>query len=131
VHGMSRGLIAVVLLALAVSGCGSEGSSTSFGTPPKPGYKTGSFGSAEAVGYLVREGFEGGFWAVTDVPPGTSSGVQPKILAVLLPGSHDLAGIAVLEGKLVWVAGRVPGDVSTRMAGPEIAVDALDPVGTQ
>jgi hypothetical protein len=129
---MSRvGIAVLLLLALGVSGCESKPLWASFGTPPKPGYKEGTFGSVEALGYLVHEDPEGGFWALTDVPPGPSSSVQPKIIAVLLPGSHDLVFVTPIEGKLVWVAGRVSGAVSTRNTGPEMLVDALEVVEPQ
>jgi len=95
--------------------------------PVKAGYKAGSLGSAEVVGYLSRSDLEGGFWAVYSSPT-TSSVVPPKILAVLLPGSVDEGGIAALDGRYVWAAGRVSEGVSIRMAGPEILVDGIDAV---
>jgi hypothetical protein len=39
--------------------------------------------------------------------------------------------VTPIEGKLVWVAGRVAGAVSTRNGGPEMLVDALEVVEPQ
>jgi len=115
-------MILFAVIALTIAGC-SAGPATG---PVKPAYTTGPAGSAEVVGYLWRSDLEGGFWAVYDAPLSPSSAVQPKILAVLLPGSVDEAGIAALDGRYVWASGRTSGGVSTRMAGPEILVDGID-----
>ena len=115
----------MVLLALAgltVAGC-SAGPPAG---PVKPTYTTGAAGSAQVVGYLVRAELEGGFWAVYDAPLSPSSAVQPRVLAVLLPGSVDEQGIAALNGRYVWASGRASGGASIRMAGPEILVDGID-----
>lgn len=122
--------LAALVLASGAAGCMSEGPSASFGTPPKPGYVAGP-GGAEAVGYVVREDIEGGFWALVDIEPSVSSTVQPKIIAVLLPGSVDEVGISALKGRFVWAAGRASGGASVRMSGPELLVDAIDPVETK
>jgi len=119
---VAASMILFALVGLTVPSCDAGPPSA----PVKPGYTTGSLGSAEVVGYLSRSDLEGGFWAVYDAPPSASSVVQPKILAVLLPGSVDEPGIAALNGRYVWAAGRVSGGVSTRMAGPEILVDGID-----
>jgi len=120
----SRATLAILatLIGMVVAGC-STGPPTA---PVKPGYTTGSAGSAEVVGYLSRSDLEGGFWAVYDIPPSPSSAQQPRILAVLVPGSVDESGIAALNGRYVRAAGRVSGGPSIRMAGPEILVDAID-----
>jgi hypothetical protein len=115
-------VILLTLLGMALAGCDAGPPSG----PVKAGYSTGSFGSAEVVGYLSRSDLEGGFWAVYDIPGSPSSVQQPRILAVLLAGSVDEGGIAALEGRYVWATGRVSGGASTRMAGPEILVDGID-----
>jgi hypothetical protein len=117
---------AVVLTLLAVGGAVLPGCAAGPPSGPvKAGYKTGSLGSAEVIGYLSRSDLEGGFWAVYSLPA-TSSVAPPHVLAVLLPGSVDEAGIAALDGRYVWASGRVTGGASTRMAGPEIMVDGID-----
>lgn len=122
--------LAALVLVLGVAGCMSESPSASFGTPPRPGYFAGP-GGAEAVGYVVREDIEGGFWALVDIDPGVSSTVQPKIIAVLLPGSVDEVGISALKGRFVWAAGRASGGASVRMSGPELLVDGIAPIETK
>ena len=120
--------MAILAILLAVGGTTLAGCEAGPPTGPvKAGYKAGSLGSAEVVGYLSRSDLEGGFWVVYSSPT-TSSVVPPKVLAVLLPGSVDEGGIAALDGRYVWAAGRVSGGASTRMAGPEILVDGIDAV---
>ena len=120
--------MAILAILLAVGGTTLAGCEAGPPTGPvKAGYKAGSLGSAEVVGYLSRSDLEGGFWVVYSSPT-TSSVVPPQVLAVLLPGSVDEGGIAALDGRYVWAAGRVSGGASTRMAGPEILVDGIDVV---
>jgi len=120
--------VAALVILLAVGGTILVGCNAGPPTGPvKAGYKTGSLGSAEVVGYLSRSDLEGGFWVVYSLPT-TSSVAPPNVLAVLLPGSVDESGIAALDGRYVWAAGRVSGGASTRMAGPEILVDGIDVV---
>jgi len=120
--------VAALVILLAVGGTILVGCNAGPPTGPvKAGYKTGSLGSAEVVGYLSRSDLEGGFWVVYSLPT-TSSVAPPNVLAVLLPGSVDESGIAALDGRYVWAAGRVSGGASTRMAGPEILVDGIDAV---
>lgn len=119
------------LVAAGVAGCFEAGPGDRFGTPPKPGLIRGSLDNAEAVGYVVHETeLEGGFWALMDQPLGTSSAVQPKVVAVLVPGTGDEGSYAKLEGRLVWVGGRVAEGASIRMAGPELKVDGIEPIDT-
>jgi hypothetical protein len=120
--------VAALAILLAVGGTTLVGCDAGPPTGPvKAGYKAGSLGSAEVVGYLSRSDLEGGFWVVYSSPT-TSSVAPPQVLAVLLPGSVDEGGIAALDGRYVWAAGRVSGGASTRMAGPEILVDGIDVV---
>lgn len=121
-----RGVAAVAAFGLAVvlgvAGCAAG--------PPKgavpAGFKKVGAGGAEVVGYLGRSDLEGGFWAVYGSSVESSSGGAPAVLAVLLPGSVDEAGIAALDGRYVWAAGRLVTGASIRMAGPEIKVDGID-----
>jgi len=120
--------VAALAILLAVGGTTLVGCDAGPPTGPvKAGYKAGSLGSAEVVGYLSRSDLEGGSWVVYSLPT-TSSVAPPNVLAVLLPGSVDEGGIAALDGRYVWAAGRVSGGASTRMAGPEILVDSIDVV---
>ncbi len=127
-------ILAVALVAFAFVGAGC--SVPAFPPPPATpaaaapsGYTAGVDGSVEATGYVVRSELEGGFWAIQDVPVGPSSQVQPKILTVLLPGTVTEAEIAALRGAFVKVTGRLAGDISIRMAGPETIVATLVVIG--
>ena len=120
--------VAALAILLAVGGTTLVGCDAGPPTGPvKAGYKAGSLGSAEVVGYLSRSDLEGGFWVVHSLPT-TSSVAPPNVLAILLPSSVDEGGIAALDGRYVWAAGRVSAGASTRMAGPEILVDGIDVV---
>jgi hypothetical protein len=126
-RGMRRATAVAALglaVVLGVAGCAAG--------PPKrsasPGFKKVGAGGAEVVGYLGRSDLEGGFWAVYGSAVGSSSAEAPAVLAVLLPGSVDEAGIAALKGRYVWAAGRLATGASIRMAGPEIKVDGIDTV---
>lgn len=112
-------MLCVCLAAGMVAGC-AGGPPTS---PVDPGLKKGSLGGMEVIGYLVGPDTEGGPLTVYDIPPSTSSVVQPNALATLKPGSVDEAGIAVLEGRYIWAAGR-----GSSGAVPEIRVDGIQPV---
>ena len=71
------GFVTVALaILLAVGGMTLAGCEAGPPTGPvKAGYKEGSLGSAEVVGYLSRSDLEGGFWAVYGLP--TTSSVAP------------------------------------------------------
>lgn len=122
-------------LSLLVAGCaappaGADGSpgpaQPGASVPPRPNYTKLADGTVQAVGHVGRSDLEGGFWALYDIgPTGSSSGAQPKILAVLLPGKVAEPAIAALEGSLVTLTGRARSGVSVRMAGPEVAVDTI------
>jgi hypothetical protein len=78
----------------------------------------------EVVGYLGRSDTGDGAWTVSDIKPGPSSSVQPKILAILLPGSVDESGIAALHGRYIWASGRAWSGGSSTV--PEIQVDGIE-----
>ena len=118
---VTTSVVLLTLVGLTIAGC-SAGPPTA---PVGPAYTTGAAGSAQVVGYLSRSDLEGGFWAVYDALLSASGAVQPKVLAVLLPGTVNESGIAALNGRYVWASGRGSGDASIRMAGPEILVDAI------
>lgn len=120
---------ALIVAGILVAGCATTAQRP---TPPAStrtgvgSYSADANGSVEATGYVGRSDLEGGFWALYDRPLGPSSAIQPKVLAVLLPGSVDEGGIAALDGSFVRVGGRVSGGASVRMAGPEVFVDSID-----
>src|SRR5450759_3006114 len=90
--------VAALAILLAVGGTTLVGCDAGPPTGPvKAGYKAGSLGSAEVVGYLSRSDLEGGSWVVYSLPT-TSSVAPPNVLAVLLPGSVDEGGMAALDG---------------------------------
>jgi hypothetical protein len=78
----------------------------------------------EVVGYLERSDAQDGTWNVFDVKPGPSSSIQPKVLAVLRPGSVEENGIAALDGRYIWASGRAWSGGSG--AVPEIQVDGIE-----
>jgi hypothetical protein len=123
-------LVALLLLVFAglatsCSGVAPAPSSPAPSPAPSAGYSAAPDGSVEATGYVAYEGIEGGFWALYDRPPGPSSVVQPKILAVLLPDVVTGPEIAAMEGVFVKVTGRLSGGASVRMAGPEVFVATI------
>lgn len=114
-------MIAALALCLAV-GMLAACSGGPPSDPVAPGVTSGLLGGMEVVGYLAAPDTEGGPWTVFDSSPSTSSVVQPKALATLKPGSVDQAGIAALDGRYIWAAGR-----GSSGAIPEIQVDGIQP----
>jgi hypothetical protein len=115
------------LLAWALSGCSAPPVAPAPApAPPPPGstakvkaLKAGvtelGDGRVVASGWVAYEDIEGGFWAVVDIAPSTSSVVQPRIVAVLLPGkvtSEELRGV---EGTFVGAEGVLQEGASIRM----------------
>jgi hypothetical protein len=93
--------------------------------PPRSNYSELPDGTVEAVGYVGRSDLEGGFWALYDRPQGPPSAIQPRIVAVLLPGDVGEPAIAAMDGSRVTVTGRAQQGASVRMAGPEVRVDTI------
>jgi len=112
-------------IAAGCSGVASTSSSPAPSPAPSSAYSAAPDGSVEATGYVAHEGIEGGFWTLQDIPPGPSSVVQPKILAVLLPDAVTESQIAAMEGVFVKVTGRLSQGASIRMAGPEVLVATI------
>jgi hypothetical protein len=125
-------------VVLALAGCGSPavppapapstpppGSSGKLGVRPEAGIADLGGGRVIASGWVAYEELEGGFWAVMDIEPSTSSVVQPKVVAVLLPGKVGAEQMKAAEGTFVAAEGVVQEGASIRMTGPEIVVDAL------
>jgi hypothetical protein len=101
------------------------GSSGKVGALPAAGIADLGDGRVVAHGWVASEDLEGGFWAVMDIAPSTSSVVQPKVVAVLLPGKVTSEELKNVEGTFVGAEGVRQEGASIRMAGPEIVVDAL------
>jgi hypothetical protein len=131
-------IAAVSIAALALSACVSTtapptpapaplppGTSAKVGAMPVADITDLGDGRVVANGWVAYEDLEGGFWAVMDIAPGPSSAVQPKIVAVLLPGTVTAEQLKNVEGTFVGAEGVMQTGASIRMAGPEIVVDAL------
>lgn len=115
--------LSLCLAAVLAAGCDA-------GVPTgrvAPGLTRGAGGSAEVVGYLGRSDAEGGAWVVYATDPSKSSTSTPAILAVLRPGSGDMAYTSEIDGKYVWAAGRLSSGVGQGNV-PSILVDAMDVV---
>jgi len=121
IRSLLHAFIAVLTVSLAaglLAGCTGEPPSG----PVDPGVEKGSLGGVEVVGYLIGLDSESGdAWTVYAEMPGSSSSVQPKALATLIPGSVDQGGIAALEGRFIWAAGR-----GSSGSVPEIRVDGIE-----
>jgi hypothetical protein len=115
--------LSVWLAAAFAAGCGA-------GVPTeriRSGLRQGAGDSVEVVGYLGRSDAEGGAWVVYATDPGKSSTSMPAILAVLRPGSNDMAYTSEIDGRYVWAAGRLSSGVGQGNV-PSILVDAVDVV---
>jgi hypothetical protein len=116
-------MIAVLLLALALTGCSAEEApdEASGGHQGTPGIETQPDGGARASGYLNRSELEGGFWVLT------AEESEESLVIVVLVNADDLGmdleghvgELSIAEGTLV------EGSSSVRMAGPELEVESL------
>jgi hypothetical protein len=89
------------------------------GTKMAPGLYDLEDGAVVAVGTVEHRDLEGGFWAVIG---GTAAeGDEGTVVAVIANGDEFAGEFRGNEGLSFEVYGRRAGDVSTRMAGPEIA----------
>ncbi len=95
--------------------------------PTRPRLEQLPGGRALAYGWVAHVNLEGGFWAVVAEPP--LSGTTTEVVAVLLPGAVDEAGIASYAGSFVAAEGTLQSGTSVRMAGPELWVDAVRVLG--
>ncbi len=132
----------VLPFAIAAAGCSMTGSSTppvppatQPGTPPSdpasgsrlaPGLYDLDDGTVQAVGTLEWVDLEGGFWAIRG---GTDAeGDTGRTVAVIGdPGGLE-ADLKALQGKTVLAKGTRLEGASIRMAGPEIALTAVEEV---
>ena len=148
---MRRSVLAVTLLALialpaaALAGCGGAGDAVSpapsatvpappqgtsssapaAGTKMAPGLYDLEGGSVVAVGTVEYRDLEGGFWAVIG---GTEAeGNEGEVVAVIANGEEFAGAFRGHEGLSYEVYGERAGDVSTRMAGPEITATRVVP----
>ena len=95
--------------------------------PTTPHLEQRPGGRALAYGWVAHVDLEGGFWALVAEPP--YSGMTTGVVAVLLPGAVDDAGIASYAGSFVAAEGTLQSGVSIRAAGPELWVDAVRVLG--
>jgi hypothetical protein len=130
---------ALLVTTLALSACASTTVPPTSAPAPLPPGASGKVGAMPVAavtdlggGRVVANGWvayepelEGGFWAVMDMAPSTSSVVQPKIVAILLPGTVTVEQLKNVEGTFVGAEGVLQEGASIRMAGPEVVVDAL------
>ncbi len=127
------------LLAVVLVGCGSAGSTEppTSTTLPSPGLSTGTLaraglyavegGRTYALGVLAYRDLEGGFWAVVDAMPGQPTDTA-KVIAVLVGADKLGVDLQALQGRYVSADGTLADGASSRMAGPELAVDNLKEV---
>ncbi len=140
--GVVGALLALVLTGLLVVilvGCGSAGSTVSptSTTPSGPGPRTGTLarpglyavdsGRTHALGVLAYRDLEGGFWAVVDAMPGQPTDTA-NVIAVLVGADKLGVDLQALQGRYVSADGTLADGASSRMAGPELAVDTLKEV---
>jgi hypothetical protein len=84
-------------------------------------------GTVVAVGTVEYHDLEGGFWAVVG---GTEAeGDAGEVVAVLTNGEEFAEQFRANEGLSFEVRGERAGDVSVRMAGPEIVATSVLLVG--
>jgi hypothetical protein len=124
--------IAAVLALALVAGCSAPATPTpppvqrpaSGGLVPAPGLTCNADGTGVAFGYVEHVTLEGGFWALV-AEPASAEASGATAIVVLLPGKVPQEGIAALDGSYVRASGAMKTGVSTRMAGPEMTVDAI------
>ena len=135
-------LIAVLMLALALSGCAaadSDGSSDGAEEPPPseespslemvapPGIYDLPGGDSQALGILTYRDLEGGFWAVanTAIP---EEAATADIVAVVLPAEGLEVDLQTMNGEYVSVVGTRSDGPSIYMAGPIIEAKTVEVV---
>ncbi|MBE0475775.1 MAG: hypothetical protein IBX62_01550 [Coriobacteriia bacterium] len=139
-----RAVTLVAFFAVAMmTGCGADrpagpeepgGETTDgagSGTIAAPGIYELDDGRVQAVGTLLRLELEGGFWAVTDVPPGAEPSPEDTAdIVAVIPNAEDVRpDIEGLVGEYVAVTGTRLEGPSIRMAGPEIEAETIEVVG--
>ena len=136
--GMTRApaLIMIAVVSLALSSCGSPDSTITTSnsvqpTPVRPGLYELAGGRVRALGVLAYRDLEGGFWAVTDAPPGLPVSPDARVVAVIA-NAADLTSVdfKALEGRSVAVEGKLVDGASIRMAGPELEAESVTAVAT-
>ena len=104
---------------------GTSSSAPAAGAKMAPGLYDLENGSVVAVGTVEYRDLEGGFWAVIG---GTKAeGNEGEVVAVIANGEEFAGEFRGHEGLSFEVYGERAGDVSTRMAGPEITATRVVP----
>jgi hypothetical protein len=138
---MKRLLNALVLVSLlvgilALTGCanqapappegGGDAAGGAAGLRLAPGLYDLEDGTAQAVGTLVWQDLEGGFWAVSGGTEAENN--VGETVAVIANGAEFESELKPLEGKQVLVTGTRLEGASIRMAGPEIEMTAVEEI---
>lgn len=130
-----RSLLLIVALVAAVvsGGCsGADVSSDAQATRPdasmssEPGLVVLGDSEAEAVGTVVYRRDQGGFFAVTDIPPGgEGDGSKPRLLAVLVheDGQPRVDDLAPLVGSYCRLMGSIVETDSSTFTAPMLSFD--------
>lgn len=101
------------------------GDDSASGTRLAPGLHDLEDGTVVAVGTVEYRDLEGGFWAVIG---GTEAeGNVGEVVAVLTNGEEFADQFRANEGLWFEIHGERAGDVSVRMAGPEITATSVTP----
>jgi hypothetical protein len=103
---------------------GSPDGTPATGTKMAPGLYDLQDGTAVAVGTVEYRDLEGGFWVVVG---GTEAeGDQGTVVAVVANGDRFAQRFKDNEGSSFVIHGERAGEVSTRMAGPEITATRVE-----
>ncbi len=129
-------LTAALATAVLLAGCGGADDDSSAtpsasppatspagGTRPAPGLYELADGTVAAVGAVEYRDLEGGFWVV--VAATGAPGDAAETVAVLANGEEFAAQFRAYPEGLFEVRGERAGDVSVRMAGPEITASSV------
>jgi hypothetical protein len=121
-----------VLLAAVLAACSTPPATKSAPLPPGASGKVGALepgmtdlggGRVVASGWLTEVDLEGGMWQVVSQPP--SSSLAGVVVAVILPTKVIADELDGLRGTFIGAEGTLQTGASTRMAGPEVVVDAI------
>lgn len=126
-------LMIALTMAFALGGCSGAGVSDRAEPQPPVASRASSPGlvilkdsEAEAVGTVVYRRDQGGFFAVTDIPPGgEGAGSKPRLLAVLVheDGQPRVEDLAPLVGSYCRLMGSIVETDASTFTAPMLAFD--------
>lgn len=94
--------------------------------PPDPALERIEGSKGRAVGTLAYRDLEGGFFAVVDAPPGSTTFADAPVLAVVVrDGETHGDDLAALVGAYVEVSGTLSDKPTVRMSGPELNAESF------